>query len=473
MTTDEELYNKRTSDEAEMEEPVTFSLTLPGERNFPQDKDSEIHEVSCLRVLKILGFYLIGISCFVPYNAILSGLDCFMVYHKGYAPEFVYSNLFFFCNFFVQMLIIFVAPKYSYYNMIQISQVVSILSLLLNPLALQYLNEFDSYIASCVIVIIQGSSSAVLFTCLYSFLSYLENVYITSVVTGHGLSGIILNLARLATFIIFDINTGKQEDKVKLLQSFYIFYYCAAFLIFVNLFIWIKLKNQIDIRRALRKVHPTLIMFDEEVDYEERCLSLGSLKDLEVTSINIKNTIDSSEFKKVKEVLKSQTGINYMMMLHGLITFSIYPGILLKDPIFAQNASMSILIILFLYNVFDIMGRQFPKCFHFKKFRYLFSLICIRLYFIFIFMSSHLARNSRNPKLAFLFDDTFICVNIAFLAFTNGFVISNSFILIGGDDKIKSELKSKAPPVLSVTLNIGIYLGTTLAYLLNYIITLN
>jgi hypothetical protein len=474
MTHNEENISKNPSDEVELEEPVTFSLKLPGEGNFPQDKDSEINQFTCLRVLKILGFYLIGISCFVPYNAILSGLDCFMEYHKDYAPEFVYSNLFFFSNFFVQMIIIFVAPKYNYYNLIQISQGISIITLILNPIILQNFETSESFITSCIIVIIQGSTSAVLFTCLYSFLSYLENIYITSVVTGHGLSGIILNCARLITYFMLGLEKESKVDKDKLLQSFYIFYYCAAFLIFINLFIWIKLKDQIDIRRALRKVHPTLIMFDEEVDYEERCLSITSLKDEEITSINIKNTIEHSEYKKVKEVLQSEPGINLMVMLHGLITFCIYPGILLKYNLFAENKSMGILLVLFIFNIFDIIGRQFPKCFTFSKFRYLFAVICLRLYFIFIFLLSQMIKQIDNPKFAFLHDDVFISVNIAIFAFSNGFIISNAFILIGSDEKIKTpELKSKASPVLSVTLNVGIYLGTTLAYLLNYLININ
>jgi hypothetical protein len=477
MTQDEENISKSPTNEVELEEPVIFSLRLPGQGNFPQDKDSHSNnsnQFSCLRILKILGFYLIGISCFVPLNAILSGLDCFMEFHKDYAPEFVYSNLYFFSNFFVQMIIIFVPPKFNYYNLIQISQGVSIITLILNPILLLKLEASESFIFSCVLVIIQGSASAVLFTCLYSFLSYLENIYITSVVTGHGLSGIILNLARFVSDLMLGLLKETKVDKSRLLVSFFCFYYCAAFLIFINLYIWIKLKDQIDIRKALRKVHPTLVMFDEEVDLEERCLSITSLKDEEFTSINIKNTIEYSEYKKVKDVLLSEPGINIMIMLHGLITFCIYPGILIKFNLFVENKSLSILIVLFIFNIFDIFGRQFPKCFTFRKFRYLFIVICLRVYFIFIFLISQTNKQITNPKFGFLHDEVFISVNIALFAFTNGFVISNSFILIGSDEKLKTpELKSKASPVLSVSLNVGIYLGSALAYLLNYLITIN
>ena len=57
MTQDEENISKSPTNEVELDEPVIFSLRLPGQGNFPQDKDSNSNnsnEFSCIRILKIL-----------------------------------------------------------------------------------------------------------------------------------------------------------------------------------------------------------------------------------------------------------------------------------------------------------------------------------------------------------------------------------------------------------------------------------
>jgi hypothetical protein len=456
--------DKMSNSDSMNEKPIRFTLRLPGEKQI-EDK------LTCVKILKIIGFYFIGISCFVPYNAIVSGLDCFITYQKSYHPEFVYSNLFFFSNFLFQVGIVLIPPKLSYYKLIQFSQILSILTLIVNPLTINWFAETPSFVISCIIVFLQGISSAVLLTCLYAFLNYLDPVFITSTVTGHGLAGIILNTTRLITIYVYNLD---QQDKATkdgertIIGSFFIFYYIAAGFLLVNVFIWMKLKNQIDIRKALRKVHPSLIMFDDEVDLEERCLSMSSFKDEEINS-NEGNNFAKSEIFKIKEVLKQQKNINFMTLVHGIITFSIYPGILLKFEIFFKNKFyLNIVTILIIFNFFDVLGRELPKCFFFRKLKFIYSIVILRIYFIIIFIIMTVMRKSEDNNI--FKNDYFFSANLALFAFTNGFVISNSFMVIG-DDRVDEKLKCKASPVLSCSLNLGTYLGSTLAYFFNYLVT--
>jgi hypothetical protein len=454
--------DKSSNGESFNEKPIRFTLTLLGDKKHKE-------KLTCIKFLKIIGFYLIGISCFVPYNAIVSGLDCFITYQKSYHPELVYSNLFFFSNFLFQVGIVLIPPKYSYYKLIQFSQILSILTLVINPLTLNWFEETPSFFISCIIVFLQGISSAVLLTCLYAFLNYLDPVFITSTVTGHGLAGIILNTTRFITINVYNLD---QQDKAThqgegiIIGSFYIFYYIAAGFLLVNVFIWMKLKNQIDIRKALRKVHPSLIMFDDEVDLEERCLSMSSFKDQDLNYIDGSHS-PKSEIFKIKEVLKQQKNINFMILLNGIITFSIYPGILLKFEIFYKNKFYTnIVTILIIFNFFDVLGRELPKCFFFRKLKYIYSIIIMRLYFLVIFILMTYMRTLEGNNL--FKNDYFFSGNLALFAFTNGFVISNSFTVIG-DEIIEEKLKCKASPVLSCSLNLGTYLGSTLAYFFNYL----
>ncbi len=470
------LISEKHESEISLDDNKILSLKLSGDNHHIEViENSESNKINFSRILKILGYFLIGIACFAPYNSMLSGLNCFIVFHKAYKPEFVYSNLYFFSNFFVQFIVILIPPDFSYYNAIQISQTLSIITMILNPIALRSLSYFSSFVATCVIVVIQGSSSAILFTCLYSFLAYLEKVYITSVVTGHGMSGILMNLSSLITTLYYDSKPNSENmTEDNLLQSLFIFYYIGAGIIFINILIWIYLKNQIDIKRALKIIHPSDVMFDEEVNHEERCLSLYSLKSYtdNNTSLN-KFQSDYSEFKKVKEVLNHHFRVNLTLFIHGLVSFAIYPGIIIKNKTFFENGNISILFNLILFNVFDILGRKLPILFSFSKINNIICLVIFRIYFVFYFTMIQFVTNYDLHTFKFMCNIYSIISHIALFAFTNGFAISNSFTILGEDKNIKENLKSKSSAVLSVSLNLGIYCGTTLAYLLNYLITFN
>lgn len=448
---------------------MIFTLKLPGNSNIaPENK--------CFRLLKILGFYLVGISCLLPLNAIITSTDCFMYFHKAYHPELVYTNVFYLTNFLVQLFIALSAPKFSYYKIIQITLAISTLILLAIPLVVIFLQPFSSFIVTCVLMLFFGSVSGGLIICLYSFLIYLDKVFIASVVTGHGLSGILTTFFRFLTFYIYGVYNQDDISKNDLVSSFFIFNYFSAFLMLINIFIWFNFIKHLDIRKALRKIQPTLVLFDEDVNFEERCLSLYSFKsetdntyEGEDLSIN-KPSSNTSEFYKIKRVLRKQFGINFTIFLHGLITFSIYPGVVLKNHIFTINNSMSMIYILAIFTIFDVIGRILPKLCHFISFSPVYFIIFFRFFFIFLFPFIYKMNLYNSTKYPILYNDYFISSVIALFAFTNGFIITNSFILIQQDKIVSDDLKGKTSSVLNLTLNAGIYAGTTAAYLVNFVL---
>ena len=60
---------KDEQNDSENEGEIVFSLKFPGSMTH-QENEEENNRITCSRVIKIIGFYLIGISCFIPYNAI-------------------------------------------------------------------------------------------------------------------------------------------------------------------------------------------------------------------------------------------------------------------------------------------------------------------------------------------------------------------------------------------------------------------
>src|SRR5690349_3132855 len=87
------------------------------------EEESKIFNFKSL--LKLLSFYLMGISFLISFNAIISGLDCFIYHHKEYYPDFIYSNLFFLFNFSFQIIFVIFPLISAPYKLIQISLAIS------------------------------------------------------------------------------------------------------------------------------------------------------------------------------------------------------------------------------------------------------------------------------------------------------------------------------------------------------------
>jgi hypothetical protein len=294
-------------------------------------------------------------------------------------------------------------------------------------------------------------------TCLYCFLIHLEGIYITSVVTGHGLSGILLNLTRFVTLLIYDLEIESNVTRDKLSKSFFILFYLAGFFMLINILIWYKLKDQKDIKRAIKLSQPDL------TDDKSRKLN----EDQVTPSPTDDFSNNLTELEKIKKVLQSQSGINIAIFIHGAITYTVFPGIIIKNKVFTNNGTLSFLYIMIIFNFFDIIGRQIAKFIQFKRYAIVYILVLMRLLFILLFPFIYEMRKS--DQSLFYDDDYFLVAMLSLMAFSNGYFISISFILIHTDE-INEVIKSKASSVLSVTLNSGIYLGSTLAYLLNYLV---
>jgi hypothetical protein len=457
--------------------------------NSNTDTDSKL-----IRHFKIICYYLTGIACFVAYNAILSGFDCFIFHNKDYYPDLVYPNLYFLTNSGTQLFLLINGIKFHQYHLLQIGLVITVLTLILNPLFVIYCSDFWSFFISCIIIAIQGITNGVLLICLYSFLVYVDRIYISAAIGGHAFSGVIMNVARLVTCYMYDLdslnndNNDGNEKRESLDKSFFLFYYLAAFFIMLDILAMVFLKRQKDVKIAFSKVYPSSGLFDDEVNYEERCFSVSNNSDVDndnnfngVEKLNLipdesafimeENLTNKplTDLQKLKIILKSLKGTFFISTYNAFITFSLYPALFIKLKI-NPNTSINIIAILLIFNISDAFSRVFTKLFYFRSLRTISVCILMRSVFLLIFPLIVIAHKNQSGFFSYLYSEYFIILCIFISSFSHGFLLTNIFIFISQTDHVNSDLKSKTSSAISVSINIGCYMGSTFAYLLNYLI---
>ena len=433
--------------------------------NFSIEKESKV-----LRFFKVLTFHLAGVTCLIAYNALLSGLDCFIYYYEEFYPQILFPNLYFFFNFFFQIFFMLQSIKYSHYFLIQACLLVTTATLILNPIVMVNFSKISSFIITCVLTALQGFTNAMLFNLFYSLMMHLDSVYITATIAGHSLSGILMNITRLSTLFIFKLDAKKADIfKSSLDDSFFTFYYMAGGVIMANFFMMIFMRRQKDFKMALRKACPSDELFDEEVNNDERCLSLCS--DPYKSSIEeggvapFSNQFKLSEYGKLKIICKKLPGLNFFIFIHCIITFCLYPGVLIAKHIYSEDVGFSIVIVLIIFNSSDMISREATRFFYFENSKTIFTVILVRIIFVVLFpiVCIYLADTS----FAYVFCNRWVfSILIALLGASNGFIISNCFIYIHNTEIIPNNLKSKASLLLSALLNFGCFVGTLLSYIL-------
>lgn len=438
---------------------------LKNNTNFSIEKESKV-----LKFFKILTFHLAGVTCLIAYNALLSGLDCFIYYYEEFYPQILFPNLYFFFNFFFQIFFMLQSIKYSHYILIQACLLVTTATLFLNPIVMVNFSKISSFIITCVLTALQGFTNAMLFNLFYSLMMHLDGVYITATIAGHSLSGILMNLTRLSTLFIFNLE-GKRANinKSNLDNSFFTFYYMAGGVIMANFFMMIFMRRQKDFKMALRKACPSDELFDEEVNNDERCLSLcsdpykESIEEVGVAPFS--NQFKLSEYEKLKIICNKLPGLNFFIFVHSVITFCLYPGVLIAKNIFSENAGFSIVIVLIIFNSSDMLSREATRFFYIENSRTIFIVISVRLSFVLLFPVVYIYLAGTNFA-NFFCNGWVFSILIVFLGASNGFIISNSFSYIHNTELIHNNLKSKASLLLSAFLNFGCFVGTLLSYIL-------
>ncbi len=413
------------------------------------EKDKQKKEVET-------SFLLLGLASLLSWNAILSQLDFFMFYQKDHHPEIVYGNINFFIILTLQLILLATKRCFSYKTLFYFSLCGFMFSLITLPISAIYFPADIGFKISCVVIFINGFSNAVISSSMFGLVSFFPVENIIAVGTGQGVSGILMTLIRYAILLFIDEKKGLN------IGAYLFFGISALILLYVLRQVMVLYKNPIFIS-YLEQIGEIKGGNDENGDTK-----LIEQKDIELKEIGEEKQGEKNETKKDKGLLyliMKILDINIMVMLCYTITIGLFPGACIRPNLFGLSPGWKINTIIFLYNLFDTVGRKLVGYIKKPTKCHLITTTILRFFFLCSF-----------PLVIYLekyniLNTTFIGVlsalNTVLMALTNG--IANNLCFSLAPEQVQGELKAKAGSSVSLCLAVGLFLGSFLANVMDKI----
>ena len=351
------------------------------------------------------GFLFLGIGSLLPWNAIISNLDFLIYYQKEFHPEITFPNMNFILNLGIQFLLLSTKKIFKYKTQIYTSLLIFLINLILLPITTIYIISF--FPIKCLI----------------------------SLSMGQGLAGILMNVLRYIILIFF----GDNEKNINF--SSYIFFTVSAFIMLITIFKFHSIYKKKYFQNKLK-------LAGEDIN-----------QDFENESIDEPLKIPDKENKKeefsILYVVFKIIGINLMIIYCFVITFTLFPGASIKPNLFNLSMGWKINTIIFIFNLFDTIGRKSLSYINPSK-CILYSFSFLRTILLFTFPLVCYCENHK------ILDNNIISIllifNVILLSISNGFLSSLCFAL--GPEQVEGEMKGKTGSNVSLCLSFGIFLGT-------------
>ena len=391
-------------------------------------------------------FLLLGLGSLLPWNSILSQLDFFMFYQKDYHPEIVFGNINFCINLTLQFILLTTKKRFSYKTLFIFSLFGFMVSLITLPIATIYFPANVGFMLACFSVFLIGFSNAILQNSMFALVSFFPLENVIAVGTGQGLSGILMTIIRYVILIFIDEKNGLN------IGAYLFFSISALIILFVLRQTFLVYKN------------PTFNVVLEQIGETKK---EGSQKKL----IEEKDNIELQEIgeEKKEEEKKEEKGllflllkildINIMVILCYTVTIGLFPGACIKPSLFTLSPGWKINTIIFLYNLFDTIGRKLVGYIKKPAKWQLTSLTIFRLLFfcsfplvIYLDKYNKLDRNIMG---------VLSILNTCLMSLTNG--LANNLCFSLAPEQVEGELKAKAGSSVSFCLAVGLFCGSFLA----------
>ena len=382
------------------------------------------------------GFLFLGIGTLVPWNAIISNLDFLIYYQKDYHPEITFPNMNFILNLIIQFLLLTTKKILKYKTQIYISLTLFLINIILLPIITIYIKGNLGFKINCIIMLFNGIGNALISFSSFGLVSFFPIKCLINLSLGQGFAGILMNLLRY--IILFSL--GDDEKNINL--SSYIFFSVSAFILLITIFKFHSISKK-------KYFNNKLIEAGDEINTFSDSESLDN--PLQIPDKENDNKEDLSIIVLIFKIF----GINLMIILCFVITFTLFPAVCIKPNLFHLSLGWKINTIIFTFNVFDTIGRKLLSYVNPTKFiLYFLSLLRIILLITFPYICYCENHKLLSDNLISIFS---IC-NVIILGISNGFLNSLCFAL--APEQVEGNMKGKAGSSVSLCLSLGLFLGT-------------
>ena len=395
-------------------------------------------------------FLLLGLGSLLPWNAILSQLDFFMSYQKDYHPEIVFGNINFCINLTLQFILLTTKKRFTYKTLFIFGLCGYMLALITLPIATIYFPPDLGFKISCFAIFVNGFSNAIVQSSMFGLVSFFPIENVISAGAGQSISGILMTIIRYIILLFIDEKKGLN------IGAYLFFGISALIILYVLRQIFVVYKNP-SFNLVLEQIgelkeeggenaQKKLIEKKDEVELEE----IGKEKEKEEKP---------KEEKGLLFLIMKILDINIMVILCYTITIGLFPGACIKPSLFSLTPGWRINTIIFLYNLFDTIGRKLVGYIK-KPAKWQLTTITI-LRFLFLCSFPLVIYLEKYNKLSINIIGVLSILNTCLMAMTNG--IANNLCFSLAPEQVEGELKAKAGSSVSLCLAVGLFLGSFLA----------
>ena len=405
-------------------------------------------------------FIIFGIGSLLAWNAILSDIGFFINYQKKYNPSTSFAFFNFALNIVFQFIMIFKKQLLTYKTQLIFGLIASIISLVALPFAVVPFEKdsLTSFILTGGIILFQGLVNAFCCSGFFGLTSFFPMEMIISLSSGQGISGILMNVIG---FIVI-ASTDSEDPKIGAV----IFFSISGLIILICLIILLFSFKSDYFKYYLGQTGE----YNEMNNKVENNASGGAI----VSRVTVEKEGDEQLVESQKEnkenseisffdLFKMLYDVDLLSCYIYVITFALFPGCSINQRLFHTGNYRQTAIVT-IYNVFDTVRRSIIS--KIKPTKILTDIMVLGrtlLLFTLIF-NFYLDMNEFiSPNLSSIF----VIINVSILALTNGMATSLCFGL--APSLVPDKIKGRAGGSISFFNIFGIFLGTCVAFLTNYI----
>lgn len=398
-------------------------------------------------------FTFFGLSSLLGFNVLLTEMIFFNYYLGEMNPSLVFNFLNYVLNIPFQFLLLWKKDFLSLKTQLIIALVGSIIFLILIPLSTMTLgiNTLTNKLVTGGLVLLMGFINALCSGGFYNLVSNFPLEMIVILTTCQAISGIVLNIIQ---YIIL-WSSGDGGDIV--IQA-WIFFGISILIIAVSLFLLLISFNNEYFQYYLNKSK-----FKNDGDSNSSLLQGETQPDDQMGVAEEKAPTEKKGW--FMELFKKIWDLDLLVIYLYIVTFALYPNASINQQVFDWSPPYSINTVIFVYNIFDTLGRVLVgKITPSKKLNTI--VILGRSFLLFTVVFNYYCQDGL--KWDSTLTTILLFINMAIFASTNGIGTTLCFAL--APNEVEDKYKGQAGISISFFLIIGIFLGSLVAFITNAII---
>ena len=398
-------------------------------------------------------FTFFGLSSLLGFNVLLTEMIFFNYYLGEMNPSLVFNFLNYVLNIPFQFLLLWKKDFLSLKTQLIIALVGSIIFLILIPLSTMTLGvntQTNKYVTGGL-VLLMGFINALCSGGFYNLVSNFPLEMIVILTTCQAISGIVLNIIQ---YIIL-WSSGDGGDIV--IQA-WIFFGISILIIAFSLFLLLISFNNEYFQYYLNKSK-----FKNDGDSNSSLLQGETQPDDQMGVAEEKAPTEKKGW--FMELFKKIWDLDLLVIYLYIVTFALYPNASINQQVFDWSPPYSINTVIFVYNIFDTLGRVLVgKITPSKKLNAI--VILGRSFLLFTVVFNYYCQDGL--KWDSTLTTILLFINMAIFASTNGIGTTLCFAL--APNEVEDKYKGQAGISISFFLIIGIFLGSLVAFITNAII---